>query len=649
MLFKGPHNEQYNTGREIGRGGEGTVYEVQNVNDIVLKKYNEPLTVQQVNKLRHMVALRSYEIEAYAAWPTGLVLDDNDRVCGFVMKKLSGFVPLHMIFSPMDRKKMFPDKGYNFLVHVARNLATAFHKLHEAGLVVGDVNEGNILINAAGLVSFIDCDSFQVKGEAEHYFCEVGVPRYTPPELLKAGSFVQVVRTVNTDSFSLAVLIFQLLFLGRHPFAGKNKTNKDIDEETAIREHEFAYSLDRRQKKLSPPNDSFAITNLSDSLVALFHMAFDQESRPVPAEWVKALDNQLGDMVTCEVSRLHAYPSKLAECPWCKFRKERGILYFLDDSYINAYTALGDIESFVQGFQLDKLEIKPWSGNLTHPQLVATPIDSKSKTNKTLQLVATGLGLILGIVAVVDAGFNPAYIVAGIVVCLFFYKFSPWVGRLKAEVSRLAVNHKQLNDKLTAMIRDYNQTADHSAYTRGIAGLDNLVQQFRDLPKEFDKRRALMEERLYNEQLLQYLYLFKIEDHTIPAIGDVRKAALIASGVVTAADIGKVMTQVKVPGIGAKNQQILLSWQRQMASGFVYIPDNYALATGLDDVNKEIANLKHQLELSIRKEYQSLNYLKMNISNKTMVLNKQISDLSIKTAQAELDLKTFRKWASVGD
>jgi DNA-binding helix-hairpin-helix protein with protein kinase domain len=172
---------------------------------------------------------------------------------------------------PHGPQKMFPDKGYNFLVHVARNLATAFLKLHEAGLVVGDVNEGNILVNSSGLIAFIDCDSFQVQGPKGYYFCEVGVPRYTPPELLKHGSFERTARTANTDSFSMAVLIFQLLFLGRHPFAGKQRTAGDLDEETAIRQKQFAYSLSDKRKKLTPPNDSFSITNLNEDIVGLFH------------------------------------------------------------------------------------------------------------------------------------------------------------------------------------------------------------------------------------------------------------------------------------------------------------------------------------------------------------------------------------------
>jgi DNA-binding helix-hairpin-helix protein with protein kinase domain len=60
-----------------------------------------------------------------------------------------------------------------------------------------------------------------------------------------------------------------------------------------------------------------------------------------PAEWIKALDGQLTDMVTCGVSRLHVYPAKILGCPWCEFQSKRGILYFLDDNHFKATAALG--------------------------------------------------------------------------------------------------------------------------------------------------------------------------------------------------------------------------------------------------------------------------------------------------------------------
>ena len=140
----------YKTTRPLGKGGEGTVYEVSGEPDIVLKIYTDKLDAAKIRKLELMAAFTHAKVKEYAAWPLDTVKDRKGHTVGFVMRKLVNYVPLHMLFSPMDRKKMFPDKGYNFLVHVAKNLASAFYTLHAAGLIIGDVNEGNILVNNQG-------------------------------------------------------------------------------------------------------------------------------------------------------------------------------------------------------------------------------------------------------------------------------------------------------------------------------------------------------------------------------------------------------------------------------------------------------------------------------------------------------------------
>lgn len=639
MRYRGLNSEQYVTSRELGRGGEGTVYELSSHPGLVLKHYNEPLTTDKTNKLRQMVAMKNSNIEAYAAWPQDLILDDYGMFCGFVMKKLSGYVPLHMIFSPLDRKRMFPDKGYNFLMHVARNLATAFYKLHEAGLIVGDVNEGNILVSSSGLVAFIDCDSFQVKGTSGYFYCEVGVPRYTPPELLKLGSFEQVVRTVNTDSFSLAVLIFQLLFLGRHPFAGRHRSAADLDEETAIRQKQFAYSLDNKKRKLSPPNDSLPITSLDDAIVAHFHQAFELDERPVPAQWITALDHQLSELVTCAASRLHTYPSKLEECPWCKFRRERGIMYFLDDSYLHANTILSDIESFVNGFKLEKLELKKWNGQLIFPNLTARPIEKKFFRYRAIKIWGSILTVALGYI-LFNVSFSWLLFCAIVIPVLF--RFSPWAKKLQAERARRKNEFERLHKQLHKLIADYDHPADLDIYNKQLTLLQKYVHDFRRLPDELERRKKVMEEEVYNEQLDNFLRRFYLDEHAITSFGPAKKNSLLTHGIRTAADIAKLQS-VKVPGIGPANIEILRSWRRQLANEFVYIPDDYEIRTKMQGVNGDVARIKTNLESAIRKEYQSLNYIKLNIANRSSILERQVNDVAAMTYQAEVDMLEFRR------
>jgi len=59
--------------------------------------------------------------------------------------------------------------------------------------------------------------------EGRQFLCEVRISTHLPPEL-QGRPLHGIVRTVDHDSFGLAVIIFQLLFMGRHPFSGTRRS-----------------------------------------------------------------------------------------------------------------------------------------------------------------------------------------------------------------------------------------------------------------------------------------------------------------------------------------------------------------------------------------------------------------------------------------
>lgn len=59
---------------------------------------------------------------------------------------------IHQLFGPRERFVEFPSVGWDSLVHVARNCAAAFNSVHDLGVVIGDVNEGNLLVTSDGTV-----------------------------------------------------------------------------------------------------------------------------------------------------------------------------------------------------------------------------------------------------------------------------------------------------------------------------------------------------------------------------------------------------------------------------------------------------------------------------------------------------------------
>src|SRR5581483_2415350 len=53
--------------------------------------------------------------------------------------------------------------------------------LHEKGVVVGDLNENNILVKNQRIAGMVDVDSMQFG----NYACKTFIPRFTAPELLE--------------------------------------------------------------------------------------------------------------------------------------------------------------------------------------------------------------------------------------------------------------------------------------------------------------------------------------------------------------------------------------------------------------------------------------------------------------------------------
>jgi len=176
-------------------------------------------------------------------------------------------------------------------VNAARNVAAAFEAIHTLGHVIGDVNQGNVVIANNSVVKLIDCDSFQIAANGKLYLCEVGVPHFTPPELQNLKSFHGTPRTINHDNFGLAVLCFHLLFMGRHPFSGVYSGSEDMSIEKAIESFRFAFGKHASSKGMSPPPNCVAMDIVPPQVASLFERAFlksdaHQDRRPKAREWV---------------------------------------------------------------------------------------------------------------------------------------------------------------------------------------------------------------------------------------------------------------------------------------------------------------------------------------------------------------------------
>src|SRR5581483_286949 len=148
---------------------------------LVAKIYHKALAASDAAKLRIMVGLARDELVRVAAWPTATLHErPGGPMVGFVMRRIKDYKEIHTLYSPAHRKTSFPQADWRFLVTTAANFAAALENVHECGVVVGDVNQSNVLVSAAGLIALIDCDSFQIRSNGQNYPCKVGVPLFTP-------------------------------------------------------------------------------------------------------------------------------------------------------------------------------------------------------------------------------------------------------------------------------------------------------------------------------------------------------------------------------------------------------------------------------------------------------------------------------------
>src|SRR5499426_4896582 len=258
-------------GRRIGVGGEGEVYEVEDRHDLVAKRYHQRPSPEKAEKLLLLSNIGTRRLRDVAAWPVDVLLDKPEgNIVGFVMSRIEMAEEVHALHSPKSRLQKFPDASWAFLIYVAANIARAVAAIHEHGFVIGDLNPKNILVTRKATVYLLDVDSFQVSAEGKTYRCEGGFPEYTPPEL-QGVAFRGVDRAQGHDGFGLAVVIFQLLFLGRHPFSGRYLGAGEMPLERAISESRFAYGADTEARKMRQPPGTLALDSMPTPLVDVFH------------------------------------------------------------------------------------------------------------------------------------------------------------------------------------------------------------------------------------------------------------------------------------------------------------------------------------------------------------------------------------------
>jgi len=325
--------------KPIGIGGEGKVYRVANPekSGLVAKIYKSLPSVERQNKIKIMSARSDASIRDVCTWPLEPLIDSRSgKICGFIMEDMSDSEPVHHFYSPSWRMKHHPRLSWALVVDLCSNVAAGLSKLHDLSIIIGDINPNSIRIMRSGKAVFIDTDSFQISDNGRLYHCGVGVPAFTPPEVLEMSqSYESIRRTENHDNFGLALILFHLLFMGRHPFSGVSIDNGEWSLEQNIKQYRYAYSERLNNRGILPPPLSVHPRLVADPAITnAFQNAFKQQtpsvSRPDSRLWYQLLAAQRKRLQMCAKNFRHAYDQSTTSCIWCELER-KGIAFFGSD------------------------------------------------------------------------------------------------------------------------------------------------------------------------------------------------------------------------------------------------------------------------------------------------------------------------------
>lgn len=298
-------------------GGEGAVYEHQG---LALKLYHrpDPRRSEKLKAFQSAGLPRLLPTNVFA--PQQLIVDRSGAVAGFAMPLLpDGALPVkklsQALFSQHNGLTLADE--LDLLILLCGDLAT----IHNAGLIVGDLNDHNISFYhqngasaqpplASKLQSYwLDVDSFQFGP----FPCPVALDSFLDPHLYGVTELKEKsVFTPESDWYAFAVLLCKTL-LKTHPYGGAHPQFKTL--QARAQERIPAFHRDVTYPKTARPPQI-----LSDALFTFLKQTFEADRRePPPLAELQALRHNLAACPQC----LQQFAASLAACPFCYRRSQQ--------------------------------------------------------------------------------------------------------------------------------------------------------------------------------------------------------------------------------------------------------------------------------------------------------------------------------------
>ena len=579
-------NREILLGARLGAGADGAVYRVAGDDTACIKIFDPAARsglLQRLPRIQQLVRLAP-ALGANAALPTRLVAEKpNGPPIGFGMKRIEG-TEVHNLYGVSSRQVHFPGTDFRFLVQAAKNAAIATARLHKHKVVIGDISGRNLMVRKDATVCWIDSDSFLLGASGFHEVCPLVTPEWTAPEL-QQDRHRRTVRLPGHDAFGLAVMIFHLLMLGRHPFQGRFTGNGEapgLPDNIGNRWYAHAgyAAIPLRSPVGTPP-----VAHLGPAIEQLFLKAFLEDRpdrRPSADDWVQALQKAEASLRRCRGHAAHFHFSAATSCPWCAVLPDYGNI----DPFEGVVVFPCHADAGGAGTGNLGAEITAFIASLAGPASIPTAIYRPTATVAPVTWSYTPPGWLASWLSPMLAERARVKNLKEI--------FEGAVSELEARLNLFLKVQQDWLDCIAAAAANFTHLQGEAADQLAEKQLRGEAAALLGLPQQDRERRI-------------YLARFRILIGEIPGIGPKRVAELAGHGITTAADL-EPHRIAGIPGFGEALTDGLMEWRKGKERGF-----------RPSQVNASAGAVEHRAR-------QLLAERKKEFTQRWVVMNKEIRD-----------------------
>lgn len=276
----------------IGTGAQAKVIALEIGGEKFAAKIFHKATAQVVQKVAAMIenspsnlCINIDGVEyPQLSWPLRLLYDaSSGLVVGYLMKlvDIRNSFTLDYFYDHNLRKKLssLEEGALSCRLDIARNLSAVVSDLHRLGHYCIDFKPQNIRVfKSTHVVTLIDCDGFSVLDKAGvRYPAQLVSTDYIAPEATNGHLPIESL-SEQQDLYALAVIIFQLLNQGLHPFQGIPTGNFDAPSTNDEKAAQGLYPYGLADHPLIRPNQQSIHRCFETGIRELFDKAFLRSS-----------------------------------------------------------------------------------------------------------------------------------------------------------------------------------------------------------------------------------------------------------------------------------------------------------------------------------------------------------------------------------